>query len=184
MHSIDLLVQNYFLGTRTKGMTETMYIFTNVFNLSIWSVCIFIFFTLLIYLLKGFRYATFFFLSVSTGSLIVCLTKIAFDTARPLDGVMSVFGPSFPSHHATIATIFFILLMYIFDSYLKPFWQFLFNTVCISGIFVVAFSRVYLGVHWFSDVFFGIIIGALFSYFCITLFKHVINARGATSMLK
>ncbi len=184
MKNIDLLVQNYFSGARTEGMTESMYIFTNIFNLSTESVCVFIFFSLLVYLIKGARLASLFLISITTGSLLVYLIKILFDSARPLDGVMSVFGPSFPSYHATIATIFFIMLMYIFDSYLNTFLQFLFNTLCIFCIFIVAFSRVYLGVHWFSDVFFGVILGSLFSYFCIVVFKHVMNARGDPSMLK
>jgi membrane-associated phospholipid phosphatase len=184
MHNIDLLIQNYFTNVRTMGLTEFMYLFTNLFDLSVYSVLTTLFMTLFIKLVRGTYYALFFLTSIITGSFLVFLIKVLFNTARPMDGVMFVFGPSFPSYHATIATIFFITLMYIFDQYLNSFFRFLFNSLCIFGIFVVAFSRVYLGVHWFSDVFFGVIIGAFFSYFAISTFKHVINSRMSTSMLK
>ncbi len=104
---------------------------------------------------------------------MVLILKNLFDIARPLDGFITVLGNSFPSYHATSATIFFVMLIYVFDTYFKSFGKIIFNAVCISGILIVAFSRVYLGVHWLSDILFGIILGVLISYISVKIFKSV-----------
>lgn len=184
MHSIDIFIQNYFSATRTSSVTEFMYILTNFFDLSLHSVLITLCTAVLVYLVKNIRYALFFLFSILLGSIAVYFLKSYFDVARPAGGVMYVLGQSFPSYHATISTIYFILLMYIFDDYLSPLGRVIFNTLSVAVILVVAFSRIYLGVHWFSDVFFGIALGIFISYLCIVCFNFVMDRRANTSMLK
>jgi undecaprenyl-diphosphatase len=111
-------------------------------------------------------------LTIFVGGIITYFLKIFFDVSRPSMAVISVLGQSFPSYHAVAATIFFLMLIYIFDDYLKSAIRFVFNFACIFMIFAVSFSRIYLGVHWFSDVFAGVILGGFIVYFSIKIFRR------------
>ena len=171
MKSVDIFVQNYFSLSRTAGFTEWMYILSNIFDVTIYSTIIFLCFVLLVYLLKGKKYSIFFTTTIVFTGVSVYFLKIFFDVARPLDGVMSVYGQSFPSYHATMSTVFFIILIYIFDDYFSSFIRWVFNFLCVFMIFAISFSRIYLGVHWVSDVVSGIVLGGIISYIAIEVFK-------------
>ena len=171
MHNIDIIVQNYFSLARTSSFTEYMYILSNFFDITGYSVALFFCFVFLIYLIRGKKYSLLFIITILVTTVSVYLLKIFFNVSRPIDGVISAFGQSFPSFHATISSVSFIMLMYVFDDYFSSFFRVLFNTICIVILFSVAFSRVYLGVHWVSDVASGVIFGGLISYVSILIFR-------------
>lgn len=171
MNHIDNIVQNYFSLNRTAGLTEFMYIVSYFFDVTLYSMGLFFCVALLIHLFRGKKYSIFFVSTILISSFLVYLLKMFFNIPRPLDGVVSAFGQSFPSYHATISTVFFIILMYVFDGYFKPFYRFIFNSFCFAVIFTVSFSRIYLGVHWLSDVLFGIVFGSFICYLSVLFFK-------------
>lgn len=171
MNFIDIAIQNYFSISRSIGLTELMYIVSKVFDISIYSAIIFICFILLIYLFRGVRYSLLFAITIVSTGISVYALKTFFNIARPVGGVVVAFGQSFPSYHATIATVFFFMLIYVFDEYFSAISKTIFNAVCIVGVIVVSLSRVYLGVHWFSDVVFGVLLGLAISCVAVSIFK-------------
>jgi hypothetical protein len=74
------------------------------------------------------------------------------EVARSEAAVATALGPGFPSGHAQGSTTFWGLAAL----YAK---RRLFTLVAVAIIFIVSFSRLYLGVHWPLDVFGGILIG-------------------------
>ncbi len=161
MHSLDIFIQNYFSLTRTPVLTEYMYVVSIFFDLSFVFVFVVLCIAMLVYLVRGFSYARLFLLPLISGGVIVLLSKYIFNVNRPIDSVITAFGQSFPSYHATMATILFGILMYIFDRFFSKIGRIIFNTLCVFSILTVSFSRIYLGVHWFSDVLGGICLGIL-----------------------
>ncbi len=72
-------------------------------------------------------------------------------------------GYSFPSGHSMVSMAFYGLLIYI--SYIKIKNKKLKNCICIFLsilIFLIGFSRIYLGVHYASDVIAGFIISMIY----------------------
>jgi membrane-associated phospholipid phosphatase len=79
---------------------------------------------------------------------------------------------SFPSSHAFFTSIFLGMLVYLlFTRLKKKRWKYLSLTVLVLLVFLVGISRVYLGVHWTSDVLGGYIYGGLFLTLLIWVFK-------------
>ncbi len=173
MNFLDVLVNSYIASVRGPYLTEYMYLVSSFFDISVLSVLVTVAIATLVGIIRGRKYFYFFLVSIYVSAILAYLLKLLFNVARPAGGVMQAFGPSFPSYHAVVATVFFIVLMYIFDGYMTEFWQILFNILCIFCIFLVAFSRVYLGVHWLSDVSCGILIGCLLSYLYVYIFRKI-----------
>lgn len=79
---------------------------------------------------------------------------------------------SFPSSHAFFTSLFLGILSYLLFTHLKKKrWKYLSLTVMALLILLVGVSRVYLGVHWTSDVLGGYIYGGLFLTILIWSFR-------------
>ena len=109
-------------------------------------------------------------LAVAVFSLAIL--KHTFQITRPDSDISSVDGWSFPSGHATVATTFFFMLVYTFLGNVKT----LGNKIglvagSIIGIFLISFSRLYLGAHWTLDILAGMALGMLSISFTILIFN-------------
>ncbi len=102
--------------------------------------------------------------------LFVFVSKIIVHRPRPLNAFYSEDSFSFPSGHATIAVAFYGFCAYILFRLFSQ-WKWKIN-MAIGGVMTIAFigfSRLYLGVHYLSDVWGGYLIGALWLLLGITL---------------
>lgn len=184
MNTLDLYIYNYISTTRSVPLTTFFYIITTIFDFSLSFVLVVLSLIVLIYFFRGWIYSAFFGLALSGNALLVLVLKYIFNVARPLDSVAVYFGPSFPSYHSAIATSFFVLLIYIFKDNFSKNIRGIYIVICLSFVFLVSVSRIYLGAHWFSDVVAGVLIGGVATYLSIKIFQRVINRPRITSMLK
>jgi undecaprenyl-diphosphatase len=104
------------------------------------------------------------------GLLLDLVLKLGFDRPRPQIfpwGTHAV-SSSFPSGHAMSATIVYSTVAYLATRLQQRRWA---RTVtrAFTGalVVVICFSRVYLGVHYPSDVLAGMIVGFAWSCFCM-----------------
>ncbi len=115
----------------------------------------------LILWVKGFKKQSFFlaFASIIGAGFIYSL-KSFIERTRPLNSIIQETGFSFPSGHATMALILFGCLTYYAIKYLKSeSSRIIAISFSIFFILLIGFSRIYLRVHWFSDVIAGFLLG-------------------------
>jgi len=102
--------------------------------------------------------------SVALSSLVLMFTlKRLFHRKRPLIPLLEpARGLSFPSGHAMMSVTFYGLLIYIISNTIKnkPLKRTLISSLIVL-IAAIGFSRVYLRVHYASDVMAGYIVGLL-----------------------
>jgi undecaprenyl-diphosphatase len=100
--------------------------------------------------------------------------KVSFERIRPeYDRVIEITGYSFPSGHAMISVAFFGMLSYLIVqnyTFLQAYKEIIY---IITGLFIimVGFSRVYLGVHYPTDVFGGYLAGGTWLLVCVLIYK-------------
>lgn len=103
--------------------------------------------------------------------------------ARPsvADWLSSAGGPSFPSGHTTTATLFFGSIALILAARVRRGWpRVLVWTLAAMGAILVGWSRVWLGVHWPTDVLAGWLCGMCWSAVIVTmtlLQRRMVNRR-------
>jgi len=101
-----------------------------------------------------------FIVSLSSLSLMFIL-KHLFHRKRPLTPLLyEAKGKSFPSGHAIMSVNFFGLLLYmLWQTEVDLFIKIIVSVITIFLIIAIGFSRIYLRVHYTSDVLAGFIIG-------------------------
>jgi membrane-associated phospholipid phosphatase len=109
------------------------------------------------------------------GFIVNYFMKLSFQRVRPPAPLIEPLQNfSFPSGHATSAFIFYGLLAYlIWKTNLPKVYKFLIGTVLILFSLLIGFSRVYLRVHYPSDVLAGFCIGFAWLALTITLFERL-----------
>lgn len=84
--------------------------------------------------------------------LLVLVLKYAIGRARPETGYSSVDEFSFPSGHAALSIVVYGFLAVLLG-HRKTGWQkTAYALIAAATFLLIAFSRLYLGAHWFSDV--------------------------------
>jgi undecaprenyl-diphosphatase len=117
------------------------------------------------------------------------LGKIIFARPRPELAVHTETSASFPSAHAVSAMVFYGFLVWIFGLKAKNLKQKF--VLLINGLFIillVGFSRLYLRVHYLSDVLAGYLVGLLWLiisfYINKLLIQKTLTKRGENETKK
>jgi undecaprenyl-diphosphatase len=113
--------------------------------------------------------AVFAVVAIAGGAILESLLKLGFARPRPelVSHLVDVNSFSFPSGHATMATIAYLTLGVLLARVQRrgPMKLYII-AVAICLAFLVGFTRVYLGVHWPTDVLAGWCVGAAWALGC------------------
>jgi undecaprenyl-diphosphatase len=109
------------------------------------------------------------------GFIINYVMKLTFQRTRPPDPMI---GPlqnfSFPSGHATSGFIFYGLLIYlIWKTDINKIYKYIISTILILFSILIGFSRIYLRVHYATDVVAGFCIGFAWLALAIWLMERL-----------
>lgn len=103
-----------------------------------------------------------------SGTLISNILKVTFDRPRPeLTAIMEYGRGSFPSGHSTMAAVVYLTLgVMLAETTGKPSLKAFYLATAGLVIVLVGLSRLYLGVHYPTDVAAGWMIGASWAIIC------------------
>lgn len=132
---------------------------------------------------KNYRAEGLLLLSAMGGdALLVWVVKGLVQSPRPLNSLVAASGFSYPSGHVTGSIVFCGSLAFIV-------WQRWKNKkehasigiLVVAGASVVGFNRIYLNVHWFSDVLGAGMLGIFWLFSAILAFQFLQNRAKSDS---
>jgi undecaprenyl-diphosphatase len=111
---------------------------------------------------KAYRAAWAAGIAIVAAKLFEIAVKYGIQRARPMELPYSGFSAfSFPSGHATMAAVIFGILAVLVSHSMGRWGRAMVYAICAVLVVAIAYSRVYLGAHWFSDVLAGLLFGVV-----------------------
>jgi len=157
-------------------LTPLMYFISFLFNVSIAPILSVLAMGILVYY-KKIREAVIFTILVSFGAIVDLFMKNVFVRERPLGGLLAATDGSFPSGHTFFALIFFLSVSLCFGDFFREKNKMKFYLACIFSALLVGFSRIYLKMHWFSDVLAGFALGIFSFSFILFFVKYFLERK-------
>ena len=163
---IDDTIYNFINKFHSDGVTIFFKIITNMA-----SPLVLILITILMLFFKNKSNAKVISINLLIILIINNILKIIFSRPRPIDMLIEENGYSFPSGHSMISMGFYGLLIYIIyintnNKYIK--WISI--ILCSILILLIGLSRIYLRVHYASDVLAGFLISLSYLILFISLY--------------
>jgi membrane-associated phospholipid phosphatase len=120
-------------------------------------------------------------LTIPAGMLLTVILKYAFHRSRPAwdDPILLIGSFGFPSGHAMAATLLYGFLAAFIARKVRA-WRWRVLVVLAAGMLIVlvGFSRLYLGVHYLTDVLAGMAAGSAWLALCLTAVGTLRHRRG------
>jgi membrane-associated phospholipid phosphatase len=109
------------------------------------------------------------------GVLLMFILKQLFNRARPLVPLLEpVQGLSFPSGHALMSMSFYGLLIFlVWENVRNQVWKWILIILLFIFILLIGFSRIYLRLHYFSDVIAGFAAGIIWLSLSIWVIRRI-----------
>ncbi len=161
--AVDKRIMNLLAALRSFDGARIFLWFT---SLASWPTVIILSLVLLLFFWyrRERRWLVYFIGSLLTTEIIYNLFKITIHRPRPAEGFSLMpwqGGYAFPSGHATIAVVLYGLIgYYLLKNIGARWWKRLIIVLAVLAVVIlIGFSRLYLGVHWASDVVAGWALG-------------------------
>ena len=170
---IDIIVNNFFQENWTEFWRQFFIVIAEIWDkywVTILALIFGIYFYKKNYLNKLITLFATMFLGVTSSVVIKYLVA----RERPENMIIEYWGYSFPSWHSVFAILFYGLLVYLFWDIIKNklIKYFVLIFAIIMWILVVI-SRLYLSVHYFTDVIWWLVIWLFWLLFWIFMYKKL-----------
>lgn len=109
---------------------------------------------------RAWRTGAYWLAAIAGASVLNTIIKVTLHRARPGDLFCPGWGAySFPSGHSTVNIVLYGFLAFLISRELSSAWRLPVAFGAVLLTLLIAFSRLYLGAHWFSDVAGGLAFG-------------------------
>lgn len=173
MQSANEIIHNGLQSLRTPWGDQFIYLLTSLGDLS--TIIIVGVVSAILLILQGhYRTLNYLLAAIGFGILAPLLLKYGLQIPRP-ESAPSTLGPwSFPSAHVLRSVTLYGFLSIMVARGLSHDWRWLPYSIAAALVGAVALSRLYLGVHWLTDIFGSITLGlAWIALLGIAYARHV-----------
>lgn len=169
--SLDSFISSNIATIQIPILTEISIVLAYLFDMVVLIVVTIVLASWLFY--KGKRKDSLLFvLTMLASGAIVYVLKELTARARPINPFES--GFAFPGGHALGSVVFFGLLIWLVYRHSKSkAIRMTTAVISITLIILIAFSRIYLNVHWLSDVLAGLSLGLSILFFSLFIRKRI-----------
>lgn len=170
INRIDTYIENIILNIRNDNLTNIMIIITNIssaYALTVITILLFV-------IIKNKKIPLSIFKNLIFVFLLSQLTKVILQRERPLGiDLVDATGFSYPSGHSMISMAYFGFISYlIYKKINNKIAKIFLILILFIIIFLIGFSRIYLGVHYLSDVIGGFLLSIAYLMIYIKLNKN------------
>lgn len=171
----DRQITNFVISYRSPSLTQYFTFVTNVGDVYGYLVVLVIVIVISAMIFKRWKYVGQVALVLFLATVSNMMLKRFIDRARPgIEHLVSVETLSYPSGHAMSAMAFYGFVIYLFSKFkINSFLKTMAITLLALLILSIGVSRIYLGVHFPSDIVGGYIAGLIWVFFCILLFNII-----------
>jgi len=174
IHWLDSNVYNFVISFKTQDVTNMFKILSDIIYL-VAVICL-----LFLIFYKNKKASFLVMLNLILSFFTSTILKLIFRRSRPI-GIALVLeqGYSMPSSHAFVSTAFFGFIAYfIYKNFEKGKLRTFLLMFFMFYVFMIGLSRVYLGVHYASDVLLGFSTGLIYLVVFVKLFsKYIVFER-------
>jgi undecaprenyl-diphosphatase len=177
----DQVIIHYVTNLRTDTLTKVMKMITFLGSVTFLTLLLITSLLWLILKRKDYWGAFIYVIAVAGGGLINNGLKHWFGRVRPEDGLVVEQSFSYPSGHSMGSLIYYGFLGYLVVRSQRGRSSKLFLTFAfILLILMIGFSRIYLGVHYPSDVLAGFSAGTVWLLLCIGARESILAYKNRT----
>lgn len=128
------------------------------------------------FVVKKRRYALLLVGGMSVDAAVLLVLKTLIYSPRPLNGLVVEASNSFPSGHTTSTVILFGFFTFIaWQTWKSRTAKIVSGALYLTIVSLVGITRLYLDVHWLTDVIGGYFLGSFLAVLCISLLPYVIR---------
>jgi undecaprenyl-diphosphatase len=171
----DTEITDYIISYRSPMLTSYFKFVTDVGDFYGYLIVLAIFLLISLVIFKRWKLVVQAILVLALATVSNMMLKRFIDRARPgIEHLVSVETLSYPSGHAMSAMAFYgflIFMVYKFKIHIVA--KFVLITLLALLILSIGISRIYLGVHFPSDIAGGFIAGFIWVVFCILVFDLI-----------
>jgi undecaprenyl-diphosphatase len=172
-NTLDLSVNAWAASINTGSLTGASVIISIIFDtipMEIYTGVLVIIFTLK----NRWQYGALLIGAIVGDVFIVSVIKNLIMSPRPWNEIIDQTTFSFPSGHVAGNVVFFGILTYFaWNNWVSTRSKLLTAGLYISLVSLICINRIYLNVHWLSDVVGGLLFGAFWLLFTIWVFKQI-----------
>tara|TARA_R110000868_G_scaffold261206_2_gene519270 strand:- start:95 stop:832 length:738 start_codon:yes stop_codon:yes gene_type:complete len=171
----DTTITDYVISYRSPNLTSYFKFMTNVGDVYGYLIVLVIFLLLSLLVFKRWKYVVQATLVLALATVSNMMLKRFIDRARPgIEHLVSVETLSYPSGHAMSAMAFYGFLIFLVTKFkIHKVIKYALIVILMLLILSIGISRIYLGVHFPSDIAGGFIAGFIWVVFCVLVFDVI-----------